>query len=101
MNRLFRVIVTIGVLLIAIEVSSYLYCRIYSQSIASDMIQKLCQEQGYDPTKLSGPIDAEVGNRPASYSWRYKDSAHNLELLVSFDYFYNAKIARWDYDRKD
>jgi hypothetical protein len=96
-----RIIIIIGIFFITLEVSTYFYRSIYSKSIASGMIQKLCRDQGYDLTKLSGPVDGSVGGCPASYSWTYQDSTHHLELLVSFDYSYDPKIAIWDFNRKD
>jgi len=89
----------IGILLMTLEVSTYFYRRIYCENFASEMVQNLCRDQGYDLTNLSGPI--KDGNIPPGYSWIYRDSTHHLELFVAFDDLYDGKVAIWDYDRKD
>jgi len=99
MKRALLAIVVIGIFLMTLEVSTYLYRSSHSESIASEKVQDLCRDEGYDLTKLSGPI--KDGNVPPSYSWIYRDSTHHLELLVVFDDLYDGKVAIWDYDRKD
>jgi hypothetical protein len=99
MRLALRVISVLAVVWVTLEIATYVYRRSHSESIASGMIQELCHEQGYDPKKLSGPIEGHDGN--CSYSWTYKDATHNLELLVFFNRFYEPKIAKWDYGRKD
>ena len=101
MKLALRIAAIIGILLIAIEATSYFYRRANSESIALSDLRAYCREQGFDLSKLSGPTSRGVGDSPVSYSWAYRDSSHHLELLVTFDYFYNDKIAIWDFNRRD
>jgi hypothetical protein len=96
-----RIASAVAILLLGFEIYGYVYNRIHSRQIATEMVQKLCREQGYNLTKLIGPVAGGVGDSPVSYSWSYNDTTRHLELLVSFDYFYSPRhIAIWDFGRK-
>ena len=101
MKRVVKFAVVITTAVLVVELATYFYRRAHASDIAFQMVLQDCKRQGYDIRLLTGPTDGRVGNAAASYSWDYHDTAHHYEYLVFFSRFYEPKLARWDYDRKD
>lgn len=101
MKLTLRIMAIVVILFMALDIACYFHRRIYAESIASQMVQKYCQREGYDLAKLSGPTNTQGPPDPPSYSWIYKDSMHHLELVVAMNGSYEGEIAVWDFNRKD